>query len=107
MLDIAFNVQINGKPLKTHYLVLTSMHGVKYTIYLFFNDFSKIPTVNKVIQNNYLQDIHCYLFLFPLFNHHHHEQLSLFSLFIVYLIIYSHNTILSLFFNINMMLGIL
>ena len=49
MFDGASNVQLGGKVLKVHYPNLTVMHGVEYTVLLFFNDVSKTPIVNQMI----------------------------------------------------------
>ena len=52
MFDGGFIVQLGGKCLKVHYPKLTVMRGVEHTVSLFFNDVSKIPTVNKMISTH-------------------------------------------------------
>ena len=47
MFDEASNVQLAGELLKIHYPKITVMRRVEYTVYLFFNDISKIPVVNE------------------------------------------------------------
>ena len=49
MFDGASNVQLGGEPLKIHYPNISVMRGVEHTVYLFFNDVSKIPFLNKTI----------------------------------------------------------
>ena len=49
MFDGASNVQLAGELLKTHYPKISVMRGVEHTLYLFFNDVSKIPVVNQMI----------------------------------------------------------
>ena len=49
MIDGDFSVQICGKLLKIHYLKVSFMNGVEYTVSLFFNCASKIPVVNQII----------------------------------------------------------
>ena len=49
MFDGASNVHLGGKRLKVHYPKLTVMRGVEHTLYLFFNDISKIPILNQMI----------------------------------------------------------
>ena len=49
MFDGASDVQLAGRLLKVHYLKLTVMCGVEYTLSLFFNDVSKIPIVHQII----------------------------------------------------------
>ena len=46
MVDEYLNVQLAGKLLKVRYLELTVMCGDKHTVSLFFNDVTKITTVN-------------------------------------------------------------
>ena len=50
MFDGASNVQIAGELLQIRYPKITVMRGVEHTVSLFFNDFSKIPVVNKMIR---------------------------------------------------------
>ena len=49
MFDGASNVQLGGNVLKVHHPKLTFMRGVEHTVFLFFNDVSKIPIVNQMI----------------------------------------------------------
>ena len=49
MFDRASNFQLAGELLKIHYPNITVMRGVEHTVSLFFNYFSKIPVVNKMI----------------------------------------------------------
>ena len=50
MFDGASNVQLAGELLQILYPKITVMRGVEQTIYLFFNDVSKIPVVNQMIK---------------------------------------------------------
>ena len=49
MFDGASNVQLGGGILKIHYPMITVMHGVEHTVYLFLNDVTKIPVLNQTI----------------------------------------------------------
>ena len=49
MLVGSSDVPIGGELLKIHYPKQTVIRGVRHTVYLFFNDVSKIPVVNKII----------------------------------------------------------
>ena len=49
MFDGSSGVKLAGKLLKIHYPKISVMPGVEHTIYLFFNDVSKIPVVNQII----------------------------------------------------------
>ena len=49
MFDGVSNFQLAGELLKIHYPKITVMCGVEHTVYLFFNDFSKIPVLNQMI----------------------------------------------------------
>ena len=49
MFDGDFNVQLCGKLLKTHFLKISVMSGIEYTVSLFFNYVSKIPVLNQMI----------------------------------------------------------
>ena len=52
MFDGASNVQLGGNVLKVHDPKLTFMRGVEHTVFLFFNDVSKIPIVNQMISSH-------------------------------------------------------
>ena len=41
--------QLSGRPLKVNYPKLTVIRGVEHTVSLFFNDVSKIPILDKMI----------------------------------------------------------
>ena len=47
--DGASNIQLGRKLLKLNYPKSTVMHGVEHTVYLFFNDVSKIPVLHQII----------------------------------------------------------
>ena len=47
MFDGAPNIQLAGELLKIHYPKISVMHGVENTVYLFFNNASKIPVANQ------------------------------------------------------------
>ena len=49
MFDGASNVQLADELLKIHYQKVSDIRGVEHTVYLFFNDVSKIPVVNQMI----------------------------------------------------------
>ena len=49
MFDGYSNVQLAGRLLKVHYPKLTIMCRVEHTVSIFFNDFSKITIVHKII----------------------------------------------------------
>ena len=49
MFDGASNVQLADELLKIRYPKITVMRGVEHTVYLFFNDVSKIPVFNQMI----------------------------------------------------------
>ena len=50
MFDGSSNVQLGGDMLKIYYPKLTVMFGVEHTVSILFNDVSKIPMVNYMIQ---------------------------------------------------------
>ena len=52
MFDGSSNLQLEGKLLKVNYPNFTGMLGVEQTESLFFNDFSKIPYVHKLISSH-------------------------------------------------------
>ena len=52
MFDGASNVQLDGEILKIHYPKISVMCGVEHAIFLFFNDFSKIPVLNLMITDH-------------------------------------------------------
>ena len=52
MFDEASNVQLGGGILVIHYPKFSVMRGVQHTVYLFFNDVSKIPVVNQIITSH-------------------------------------------------------
>ena len=49
MFDGAANVKLAGGNLKIYYSKLTLMCRVEHTVYLLFNDVSKIPIANQMI----------------------------------------------------------
>ena len=49
MFDGASNVQLAGELLKIHYPKISVMRGFEHTVYLFFNDVSKIPSSNEMV----------------------------------------------------------
>ena len=49
MFDGDSNVQLAGELLQIRYPNITVMRGVQHTVYLFFNDVSKIPVFNQMI----------------------------------------------------------
>ena len=52
MFNGAINVQLAGKLLKMYYPKLTVMRGVEHIVLLFFNDISKIPIVNQIMNSH-------------------------------------------------------
>ena len=48
----ASNVQLGGDPLKNYYPKLTVMHEFNHTVYILFNDVSKIPIATQIIQGH-------------------------------------------------------
>ena len=52
MYDVSSNVQLGGELLKTHYPNISGLRGVEHSIFLFLNDFSKIPAVNQIIKSH-------------------------------------------------------
>ena len=38
--------------MKTHYPNISVLRGVEHTVFLFFNDFSKVPVVNQIIKSH-------------------------------------------------------
>ena len=52
MFDGASNLYLGGELMKINYPKLTVMRGVEQTLYLFFNDFSKIPIANQIITSH-------------------------------------------------------
>ena len=52
MFDRASNVQLAGEPLKINYPKVSVILGVEHTVSLFFNDGSKITSVNHMITSH-------------------------------------------------------
>ena len=52
MFDGASNLQIGGEPSKKDYPKISVIRGVEHTVYLFFNDVSKIPIMNHMIKDH-------------------------------------------------------
>ena len=48
MFDGASNVQLSGERLKIYYPNILVTRGVEHTVYLFFNDVSKMPVSNQM-----------------------------------------------------------
>ena len=52
MFDGASNLQLGGDILKINYPKLTVMCGIEHSVFLFFNDVSKLPIVNQMIRDH-------------------------------------------------------
>ena len=52
MFDGYSNVQLVGDLMKINRNKFTVIHGVEYTVYLLFNDVSKLLTVNQIIRSH-------------------------------------------------------
>ena len=50
MFDGYPNVQLGDELMKIRYQKLNIMCGVEHTIYLFFNDFTKVTIINQMIK---------------------------------------------------------